>query len=76
MTQSLFLAGRPTISLSYPLLLATEKPHLTVAPVEANLPTRRLLPQATLPVEKWVVMARTQPTLMMRAKLPPKVIQG
>ncbi len=36
MTQSLFLAGHPTISLSFPWYLAMEKPHLTVAPVEAK----------------------------------------
>jgi hypothetical protein len=51
MTQSLFLAGHPTIPLSYPLFLVMEKPDLTVAPAEANRLTRRPPPQATLPVE-------------------------
>jgi len=59
MTQSLFLAGHPTISLSYPLFLAMEKPDQTVAPAEANRPTRRLLREAKLPAK--VIQAELVP---------------
>jgi hypothetical protein len=76
MAQSLFLAAHPTISLSYPLFLAMEKRDLTVAPAEANRSTRRLLREAKLPAENWVVMGPMQPGLLLRAKLPAKVIQA
>jgi hypothetical protein len=76
MRQSLFPAGHPTISLSYPLFLAMEKPDQTVAPAEANRSPRRLLRQARLGVENWVMMGPMQPSLLLRAKLPAKVIQA
>jgi hypothetical protein len=76
MTQSLFRAGHPTISLLCPSLLAMEKLPLSVAPAEANRRTRRLLRHANLPVKKWVAMGPMKLSLIVRAKLPAKVIQA